>query len=549
MRHRDCERVFWTTASVVVTLLVAIPVLVVFFYIGSPSDGVWQHLQETLLWEYSKNSFLLAVGVALGSLVIGTVAAWLVTTLDFPGNRFFKWALLLPMAIPPYLLAYVFTDMLQFSGPLQTGLRNYFDWSKGDYWFPEARSLLGAIVILTLNLYPYVYLAARAAFVSQSGCLLEASRTLGAGPWRSFYQLALPLARPAIAAGTALAVMESLAEFGAVDYCAVDTLSTGIYRAWISRGSLVAAAQLSACLMLVVLCLVSIEKVARNRSHYAGSTVHYRRLTMWKTSMIGGIACFSLCFLPVLVGFIIPAGTFLVMTLKHGDARAYELLWELGTNTVVLGTIAAVSVTCLGLVVAYVARMFPGRISRWCELVSTLGYAFPGAVIAIGVLVFLLPIEDHVLDILETMSENTPGLFLTGTIAAILVGYHTRFLSITVGLLSAGLKQIQPSIDQASRTLGAKASSSLVRVHVPMLRTTIVLAMLFVFVEVVKELPVTLILAPFNFQTLAVRVHQLASDERLAESSTCALAMIVIGLLPVFFMTSIVERLRSTSHE
>lgn len=485
----------------------------------------------------------------MGSLLIGTVTAWLVTTVDFPGNRFFKWALILPMAIPPYLLAYVFTDMLQFSGPLQTGLRNYFEWSKGDYWFPEARSLLGAVTILTLNLYPYVYLAARAAFVSQSGCLLEASRTLGAGPWRSFFQVALPLARPAIAAGTALAVMESLAEFGAVDYCAVDTLSTGIYRAWISRGSLVAAAQLSACLMMVVLFLVSIEKVARSRFHYAGSTVHYRRLTMWKTSTISKCVCFSLCLLPILFGFLIPAATFLVMTAKHGDARAYELLWELGTNTVILGSIAAISVTCLGLVIAYVSRMFPGRMTRWCELVAGLGYAFPGAVIAIGVLVFLLPIEDHILNILERMSENTPGLFLTGTIAAILVGYHTRFLSITVGLLAAGLKQIQPSIDQASRTLGANASSNLIRVHIPMLRTTIILAMLFVFVEVVKELPVTLILAPFNFQTLAVRVHQLASDERLAEASTCALAMIVIGLLPVFFMTSIVERLRPTSHE
>ncbi|MCH2126647.1 MAG: iron ABC transporter permease [Pirellulaceae bacterium] len=513
-------------------------------YIGQPSDGAWQHLQETLLGTYLHNTLCLALGVSTGTLVIGVACAWLVTMCHFPGVVIFRWALLLPMAIPSYLMAYAMTDLFQFSGPVQTGLREAFGWSRSDYWFPEMRSLSGAIAILTLTLYPYVYLAARTAFLTQSLCVLEASRTLGAGPWKSFTRIALPLARPAIAAGLALVMMETLAEFGAVDYCAVDTFSTGIYRTWMTRGSLVASAQLSTCLLLGAALLFVLEAVARGRAHFFHTTGRYRQIVHWQLSIRNATVAFLVCLIPIFFGFLLPTGLFLHMTAFHGDARATELFTELATNSVIAALLAGFLACFLGLMLVYLHRIANTWATQWCVVLSCLGYAIPGGVIAIGILGFLWRIEDSLADFVEHTLHMSAPFLLSGTILPLILGYQTRFLAVPVNFLQAGFTRVQPTVDDAARILGASRSKQLFRVHTPLIKSSLWASLLFVFIDVIKELPATLILRPFDFDTLAVRIYHLASDERLPEASSSALAIIMVGLLPVFLVTRLLDKSR-----
>ena len=538
------SRFFWIAVSVCTATLVALPIAEILFYVGQPSDGTWQHLRETVLFRYVSNTVILALGVALATLLIGVGCAWLVTMCDFPCKGVLRWALLLPLAIPPYLMAYALTDLLQYSGPVQTHLREYFQWTKQDYWFPEIRSLPGAITILTLSLYPYVYLAARTAFVTQSLCVIEASRTLGAGAWATFFRVALPLARPAIAAGCTLVMMETVAEFGAVDYCAVDTLSTGIYRTWMSRGSLEAAAQLSTCLLMGVVVLVAIETGARRQAHYFHTTQRYRDMEPWKLGRFGGAGVSVICCLPLLLGFVVPASIFIGMTLEHGDRRAWELMFELASNSLTVALISACLVCLLALMCVYAVRVTGSKITRAGNYITGLGYAIPGGVIAIGVVACLLRWETWVIDLCQYLWGWSPGLFLSGSIVALLLGYQTRFLAIGLNLVQSGFARISPSMDSVGSTLGATPLQRLLRIHFPLVRGSLLAALLFVFVEVIKELPATLILRPFNFETLAVRVYQLASDERLPEASTSALIIILVGLAPVVILSRLIDRSR-----
>ena len=532
---------FWPLVSLAIAAHVAIPLIVLATNLGRSSDGTWQHLVDTVLTGYVVNTLLLAAGVGTFTLVLGVATAWLVTMCRFPTSRLLQWALLLPLAIPSYLLAYAATDLLQFAGPVQSWLRETFQWTKQDYWFPEIRSIPGAIVVLSLSLYPYVYLAARTAFIEQSVCALEASRTLGCGPWRSFFKVACPLARPSIVAGLSLVLMETLAEFGAVDHFAVDTFATGIYRTWMSRGSLVAAAQLSLCLLTAIMLLLVIESRARGQARYHHTTSRHRELTPIKLSLpsasIAGIVCWS----PIAFGFILPAAVFCWMTIQNGDRRSVEMLVEFGTHSVTLATIAAMTAVVLSTLVAYAHRLHPTRIVGTACRVCGLGYAIPGTVIGIGVLGMAWGIENRLNDVAEASMNWSPGLFLSGTIAAVLLGYQTRFLAVSLGVIQAGLTRVRPSLDQAARTLGKTSGGTLLRVHIPLMRSSLLCAALLVFVDVLKELPATLILRPFNYDTLAVRVYQLASDERLDESSTAALAILVAGLLPVVVLSRLMS--------
>lgn len=537
-------RFFWIALSVFTAALVAFPIVEILLYIDQPSDGTWQHLRETVLVRYLSNTLVLAFGVAAATLVIGISCAWLVTMCDFPGKGVLRWALLLPLAIPPYLMAYALTDLLQFSGPVQTGLREFFQWSKQDYWFPEIRSIPGAITILTLSLYPYVYLAARTAFISQSLCVIEAGRTLGAGAWSVFFRVALPLARPAIVAGCTLVMMETVAEFGAVDYCAVDTLSTGIYRTWMSRGSLEAAAQLSTCLLMGVLVLLAIETGVHRQSHYFHTTQRYRDMKPWQLNRAVGFCVSTICCVPLFLGFIIPVGIFVNLTLEHGDRRSWELMFELSLNSLKVAVISAGLVCLLSLTCIYGARVTGSRIARVSNYITGIGYAIPGGVIAIGVVACLLRWETAIIDFCKYAWDWSPGLFLSGSIIALLLGYQTRFLAIGLNLIRAGFARIPPSLDDAGSTLGASPWRRLLRIHFPMVKGSLLAASLFVFVEVIKELPATLILRPFNFETLAVRVYQLASDERLSEASTSALVIILVGLVPVAILSRLIDRSR-----
>ncbi|MEM9589092.1 MAG: iron ABC transporter permease, partial [Planctomycetota bacterium] len=517
--------------AVGVASLVVLPITWLATSLWQSSDGTWQHLYETVLADYLINTLLLALGVAGGTLLIGVPTAWLVTTYQFRGSRHFRWVLLLPLAIPSYLLAYAATDALQFSGPCQTWLRETFDWSRGDYWFPDVRTLPGAISILSLCLYPYVYLATRTALMEQSVCVLEAAKMLGAGPTRVLFCVALPLARPSIVAGLALAMMETLSDFGAVDYCAVDTLATGIYRTWFSRGSLVAAAQLSLCLLAIVTLVLIVESFARGSAKFHQSTS--RRREIRQQPLRGWRSAFAMiiCAAPVLLGFAIPVGVFVRMTWLAGDTRATELMWSLGRHSVTLASLSAVIAVVLATLLAYSRRSCSSLVVKFANRIVGVGYAIPGGVIAIGVMGAAWSVEDFSNDALASISDWSPGLFISGTIIAVLLGYQTRFLSVSISVITAGLTRIRPSLDYAAASLGSSTPKTLLLIHTPLLRSSLFCAALLVFVDVLKELPATLILRPFNYDTLAVRVYHLASDERLPEASTAALAIIATGLI------------------
>ena len=537
---RDPGR-YWTLACLALSGIVMVPILAITCSLAQDSEGVWSHLAETVLGKYVSNTLLLAAGVGCGTLLVGVTTAWLVTAFSFPGVGVFRWALLLPLAIPSYLLAYAMTDLLQFSGPVQAWLRDSTGWGREDYWFPQVRSLGGAVVILVLCLYPYVYLAASNGFLGLSASVIEASRTLGAGPWARFSRVVLPLARPSIFAGVALVVMETMAEFGAVDYCAVDTFSTGIYRTWMGRGSLTAAAQLSTCLLGAVGLLYLLESGFRKSAKFHHATQRTRPPAPVVLSGAWRWVAFLACAAPVLGGFLVPVARFIQLTIEGGDSRTGELFAQLAGNSVLVAGAASLSVVALGLFLAHHRRESPSTANRFAVRVAGLGYAIPGGVIAIGVLGPLWWFESGVNEFTERVLGWSPGLFLSGTIFAVLFGYQVRFLAIPLNVVGAGFERIRSSIDDAAKTLGASRLRLLWSVHLPLLRGSLVCAALMVFVDVLKELPATLILRPFNFDTLAVRVYQLASDERLSEASTGALAIILAGLIPVVLLTRMLK--------
>lgn len=542
------RRISWTPvgAGALVAILIA-PVLAVVTGVASDSGGLWPHLRSTVLPTYVVNTLWLSLGVGLVTTVVGVSTAWLVTLCRFPGRAVLRWALLLPLAIPAYLGAYAYTDLLQFSGPVQSGLRELFGWQRGDYWFPAVRSLPGAVVLLSLALYPYVYMAARSAFLEQSTCAIEAARTLGQGPWRTFFRIALPLARPSVAAGLTLVLMETLAEFGAVQYCAVDTFATGIYRTFTlpNQYALVGAAQLSSLLLVFVAILVFAEAWFRRRARFHNMTTRLQDLPAWQLTGARSIACQVVCWTPVMLGFVVPLLVFARLTVRGGDTRAREMFVEMGRNSFLLAAVASTITVILGLLLVSALRFHPTRPMKALLRVAGLGYAVPGAVLAIGVLIVLTGVDHMLRDGLEGAFGWSVGLLLSGTAVAVIYGYQTRFLAVAVNLVRASYARIAPSLDGAARTLGRSPVGTLAHVHLPLLRGSLIAAAVLVFVDVIKELPATLMLRPFGMETLSVRVYQLASDERLTEASSGALAIILVGLLPVVILSWATEGRRS----
>jgi len=535
----------WRLFALLVALAVAAPVIAVLANLGRPTTGVFSHLASTVLPEMLLNTALLVLGVGFGSLVMGVGCAWAVTMLDFPFRRHLNWLLFLPLAIPSYVSAFVYGDLMQFSGPIQTGLRHLFGWSRGDYWFPDMLSLGGAILLLSLAFYPYVYMLARAAFLDQSVCVLEVGRTLGLGPWARFRRIALPLARPMIAGGLALVLMETLAEFGAVSYFGVPTFTTAIYRTWFGMGDPVAAAQLASMLMVFVLAAVMLERAARQAKRFHHSSARTRPLLPARQAGARGWLVLGLCGLPVLLGFCMPAGWLMYLAVTEGDGMGGHRLAGFALNSFMLSGLAALLLVPLALALAYAQRLAPGRLMNWSLQFATIGYAVPGSVIAIGVLLPLASIDHGINDWLQGWFGWSPGLLLTGGLVALLYAYAVRFLAVAFNAADGGLHRIRPSLDQAARLLGEKPMGVVRRVHVPLLRGSLMTAAMLLFVDVLKELPATLIVRPFDFDTLAVRVYQLASDERLGEASTGALIIVLVGLLPVLWLNRVTARSRA----
>ena len=531
--------------AAIVAVLAGLPVASVGLniFVGGTSE-TWSHLARTVLPEYILNSLWLCLGVGAGVGTLGVTTAWLTAMHDFPGRRFFEWALVLPLAMPAYVMAYVYTDFLQFVGPLQTALRETFGWRHGDYWFPDIRTLSGAIVMFVCVLYPYVYLLVRTAFLERASGMLEAARTLGMGPWRAFFAVSLPLARPAVVAGVALALMETLADYGTVAYFAVNTFTTGIYRAWFSLGDRVAAAQLAAMLLSFVLLLLMAERVSRGRARYHNTTGRNRPMAGARLRGLAAFLAFVGCLLPLLLGFVLPALLLLKMALTEGDAQFGERFLLLSRNSFVLAGITAGIGVLLALLMAYGARLSKSALATGLNRLVGLGYAVPGAVIAVGVLIPVTRLDNWLAGQWEQWFGSNPGLLLTGGIAALIYAYLVRFLAVALHTVESSLAKITPSMDDAARSLGLGQGATLRRVHVPMLRGSLFTAGLLVFVDVMKELPATLVMRPFNFDTLATQTYTLAADERLAEASTAALAIVAVGLLPLIALSRQISRAR-----
>ncbi len=526
-------------------LLVALPILAIFAYLFVPAPEVWQHLVDTVLSDYLINTGLLVVGVAVGVLLLGVPTAWLNSMCEFPGRAIFEWALLLPMAMPAYIVAYTYTGMLDFAGPVQTGLRDLTGLGYGEYWFPEIRSLPGAVLMLSLVLFPYVYLLARAAFLEQSVCVLEVSRTLGCNRWQSFWRVALPLARPAIITGLSLALMETLADFGTVQYFGVSTFTTGIYRTWFGLGNGAAAAQLAAVLMSFVFILILLERWSRHKARYHHTSNKYSRLPKYPLPGRWAVAAILVCILPLVLGFVIPVLQLAWWSLTTADTGFTADFIDLVRHSLMLAALAAFLALVLALLLGYGKRVNHDPLIGFTSRVAAMGYAIPGTVIAIGVLIPFTWLDRQLNAVFSQWFDFSPGLLFGGTLFTLLFAYNVRFLSVSLQTVEAGLGKIKPTLDDAGRSLGLNAVGVLQRIHLPVMKGTLLTALLLVFVDVLKELPATLILRPFDFNTLAVRAYEMASDERLADAGLPSIMIVAAGVIPVILLSRSISRARA----
>ena len=527
----------WSFAAVLIAAVVVLPILSVFWIALMPGENIWPRLMATALPRYLKNTGLLVLAVGGFSGVIGTGLAWMLTMYRFPGARFLQWGLLLPLAIPAYAGAYALVDFLEYAGPVQGGLRAAFGWRTArDYWFPEIRSIGGAVAVLTAALYPYVYLMVRTALREQSGATYEVARALGAGPFSRLWRIALPLVRPAIVAGCAIVMMETVSDFGAVSYFSVQTLTTGIFSTWLEGGNRAGAAQIASVILLAVLVLLALEKASRRRSRFHHLARAHRAIEPETLKGRAGWAAAILCFLPFAAGFVLPVGVFLSHSLENMDRWVDPGLVRALVNTLMVGGIAALATVAGALFLAFGIRNARQRLSRALLLLSSIGYAAPGAVLAVGILFPLSFLDHRIADLIEAASGRDVGLMLTGTAFAVILAYFVRFFAIAVGAVDSAFGRVSPSLAMAARSLGQSPGGVLRRVYFPLIRGSVGTALLLVFVDCVKELPATLLLRPFNFNTLATRVYDQASLEQIGEASPAALLVIAVGLGAVLLL-------------
>ena len=524
----------WSTGAVLIACIVLAPLVAVIWFALTPTDNIWPHLLSTTLPRYLVNTGIMMAGTGALTGVIGTLTAWLVVMYRFPGRGWLQWALLMPLAVPAYVGAYALVDFLDYAGPVQTGLRDLFGWSTSrDYWFPQIRTRGAAIVVIAAALYPYVYLLARAAFREQSGAGYEVARALGAGPVARFWRVGLPLARPAIAAGCAVVMMETVNDFGTVDYFAVQTLTTGIFSVWRQGGNLGGAAQIACVILSVIVLLVGLERVSRRRSRFAASARNVRPVTPTPLRGAGAWVATLACALPVLAGFVLPVGVLTSHALTAAQWTAPGLAEALGRSLMICGT-AAVLAVLGGVFMVYGTRLSGRALPRLLLPVTALGYAAPGAVLALGILVPLAAFDNGLADLILALTGTDPGLLLTGSAGVLVLAYVVRFFAISEGAADAALGRVPASLPMAARSLGRTAGQTLRAVHLPLIRASVGSALLLTFVDAVKELPATLML--YNHDTLSTRVYAKASLENIAEAAPAALVICAVGLLAVVLL-------------
>jgi len=520
--------------------------LSVIFLAFFPEENIWPHLIDTTLPRYLVTTIKLMAGVGAITLVIGLSTAWAVTMCEFPGRKFFEWAMLLPFAVPAYVIAYVYTSLLDYAGPIQGAMRDLFGWTNAaDYWFPEIRSLEGATLMIGLVLYPYVYLLARAAFLEQSPSLFAVSRSLGHSALSTFFKVVLPIARPAVAVGLSLVLMETLNDFGTVDFFAVQTLTAGLFDTWMNLGNLGGAAQIATTMLIFVVILVTLERYSRRRQQQFAARDNRDPIRRFTMSFPRQLICVAVCAVPVLLGFIIPGLTLGVYAWEYFDESWNPVFIRNTLNSLFLSGTAAFTTLLIGVTLAYSRRLHDTRGMQVLMRLSSLGYAMPGAVLAVGVIVPLAGFDNWVDSLMRNYFGVSTGLLLSGSAFAIVFAYTVRFLAVSAGSVESALQKITPSMDMASRSLGNSPGKTLVKVHLPMLRGTLITAALVVFVDCMKELPATLILRPFNFETLATYVYQFASDERLYHSALPALIIVLAGIIPIILMSRSISNTRS----
>ncbi len=520
----------WSLGALAIAVLVVMPIVAVIWFALTPTTNIWPHLLATTLPRYMANTAVLMVAVGALCAAVGTGAAWLVAMYRFPGQGVLQWALLLPLAVPAYVGAYALVDFLEYAGPVQVVLRSAFGWADArDYWFPTIRTRGAAALVLTAALYPYVYILARVAFREQSGASYEVARALGVGAWGRFMRVGLPLARPAIAAGTAVAMMETVNDFGTVDYFAVQTLTTGIFSVWLQGGNLGGAAQIAVCVLVLIVALVTLEKQSRRRSKFYSSARGSRPVTPAQISGWRGWMMTLACLLPFLAGFVLPVGVLAGHAMGASEWIAPGLALAL-FHTVAVGGAAAVLTLAGGLFMVYGVRLSGRALPRRLMSVTAIGYAVPGAVLGLGILVPLAAFDNWLADRILALFGVDPGLILTGSAVALVLAYIVRFFAIAQGTADAAFGRVSPSLPMVARALGQTAGGVLARVHLPLIRASVGSALLLVFVDCVKELPATLLLRPFNYNTLATRAYEKASLENIAQAAPAALMIVLVSL-------------------
>lgn len=521
----------WSISVVIIAFLIIAPILAIFYSAFAGDTSLWPHLFSTVLPRYIYNTLILLLGVGCLSLFFGISTAWIVTRYNFFFKFFFEWALLLPAAVPAYIIAYTYTDIFEYAGPVQGLLRDFFGWNNAqEYWFPNIRSMGGAIFVMSSVLYPYIYLMTRASFTATPISFFHASSVHGKNV---FINVAIPLARPGIVAGLALVLMETISDFGTVDYFALETLTLGVFNVWLGMNSLSGASQISCVLFIFVIILLALELMARNRQRFYERSSGQNNMEPLQAKGLSQIVCFLICFAPFLFGFIIPVGVLLNFVLKGFAVINFEAIFYTSITSIVVAITASIIVMSLSILMIVISYYKSNPFSRILIFVSSCGYAFPGTILAVGVVVFVGWLNE-----LFYFRLN----YFTGSIIVLFFAYTIRFLAVGNGAMRSGIEKIDPSIVNVGRTMGHKFHKIVFKIILPLVYTNILVGGILIFVDILKELPITLLLRPFNFETLATYVYQYASDEMLEESSLAAIIIILAGLGPIIFLNFTIKK-------
>ena len=527
----------WHALPVFILLLFIAPILIILSSVFGDYSENWTHIYNYVLTDYIFNSIILVSGVSILVMLIGSVTAWIVTNYHFFGKSFFEWGLILPLAIPPYILAYTFTGLFDSYGTMNEIARSIFNLQQNEVFFPNIRNIFGAITVFSFTLYPYVYLICRAAFLNQSRSMFEVGRTLGLSQPLIFLKLALPIVRPALIAGTMIVAMETLSDFGAVDHFAVSTFTTGIFRTWYGMYDLATAMQLASMLLIFITFCLVIERTSRKNASFSTISSNFKPMPVKRLVSFGSLGCFLVCFIPIFIGFVLPIIEILNWSLRFNTGFFDEQFFSIALNTISLSVLSAILCTFIAMIINFSIRYQNSSAIKYINPFLNIGYAVPGLILAVGIVQLFVFLDNNILNSFE-------GYFLTGSLFGLIFAYIIKSYALANSTYEAGYQKISQTLDDSARVLKSKGLNLLFRVHFPILQTSFFTSILLVTSEVVKELPATLILRPFNFETLAVSTYIYASEERMIEAAAPATAIIIIGLIPIFFLSRMIRASR-----